>query len=225
MKVVVSLSGGMDSTTLLALLLQERQAEVAPIFFNYGSKHNAEEIKAVRAVTRHYGTGLEVFNLVSTFGAFKSNLLKGQGAIPEGHYQADNMSLTVVPGRNLIFSSVATGYAWSIGARYIALGIHQGDHAIYPDCRPAFYLAMNEAIVQGTDNRVSFLSPFLGLDKTGICAKGLELEVPYGLTRTCYNSGKLACGRCGACQERLEAFRLNRAEDPLLYKEKPTFTK
>ena len=123
------------------------------------------------------------------------------------------MKLTVVPGRNTIFASIMMGLAESLGASVIALGIHQGDHAIYPDCRREFYKAMGHAILLGTDDRVELVAPFIDTDKTGIAKWGLEHNVPYHLTRTCYTDEPDPCGKCGACIERAEAFRLNGAPD------------
>ena len=109
------------------------------------------------------------------------------------------------------------GLAWSKGAREIAIGIHQGDHAIYPDCRVSFYNAMNQAIAEGTDHNVLITAPFLHTDKTGILDWGFRHEVPYHLTRTCYKDQELSCGKCGSCVERLEAFAFHNTKDPIKY--------
>lgn len=217
MKVVMALSGGMDSTTLLAKALEDGY-EVVPVQFQYGSKHNAYEEQAYRRILLKYPTSGAEMNLRGVFANFESALLKGSDqAIPHGHYESESMKLTVVPGRNIIFMSILAGYAWSIGAKEVWLGIHAGDHAIYPDCRISFFNAMNEAIKLGTDDNVELNAPFLHLLKKDILALGLKLEVPYALTRTCYADQLVACGKCGSCQERLEAFHLNGVEDPLRY--------
>lgn len=217
MKVVMALSGGMDSTTLLAKALEDGH-EVVPVQFQYGSKHNAYEEQAYRRILLKYPTSGAEMNLRGVFANFESALLKGSDqAIPHGHYESESMKLTVVPGRNIIFMSILAGYAWSIGAKEVWLGIHAGDHAIYPDCRISFFNAMNEAIKLGTDENVELNAPFLHLLKKDILALGLKLEVPYALTRTCYADQLVACGKCGSCQERLEAFHLNGVEDPLRY--------
>jgi len=147
----------------------------------------------------------------------KSDLLKTGGPIPEGHYTDESMSATVVPGRNIIFMSILTSYAWSIGAEKIAIGIHQGDHAIYPDCRPAFLSSMKEAIQFGTDKRVDVIAPFIGFNKIVIVRRGTRIDVPYQLTRTCYKDQEKSCGKCGSCVERLEGFERNEIEDPIQY--------
>ena len=152
--------------------------------------------------------------------SFKSALLKSDDEpIPEGHYQDDNMSKTVVPARNIIFSSILAGYAWSVEAKEVWIGIHAGDHFIYPDCRPEFYFAMKEAIMRGTNNKVNLIAPFLNKDKAEIVKRGIELKVPFEITRTCYTENELACGKCGSCVERLEAFALNGIADPIKYEE------
>lgn len=217
MKVLLSLSGGMDSTTVLGYLLSRSHA-VECISFTYGSKHNEYELEAALKVAEHYGVPHHgIISLASIMNKFTSNLLKSGGDIPEGHYNDASMAQTVVPGRNIIFISIMTGLAWSLGANGVALGIHQGDHAIYPDCRREFFHAMNEAIEFGTDRRVELIAPFLNTDKTGILEWGMENEVPYHLTRTCYKDQPISCGKCGACRERLEGWANIRKKDPIEY--------
>lgn len=215
-KAVVSLSGGMDSTTLLGRVM-ENECCVLTVGFTYGSKHNQYENEAARNVARHYGVPFRLIDLTSVMAGFKSDLMKSGGEIPEGHYEAESMKRTVVPARNMIFTSVLAGVAWSDEAEEVWLGIHAGDHHIYPDCRPLFYRCMNEAVQAGTDNRVVVRAPYLYLTKAQIVTEGVRLGVPYHLTRTCYKDSPIACGRCGSCQERLEAFKINRVSDPIRY--------
>ena len=217
-KAVMSLSGGMDSTTLLAFLLDSGY-EVECLFFDYGSKHNPYEIEAMQKVAAHYQVPITTFDLKPVMSKFKSNLLHNGGEIPEGHFEQDNMELTVVPSRNIIFMSIASGFAWSVEAQYIALGIHFGDHAVYPDCRKEFYKAMDSALYLGTDRRVELLAPFVEMTKADIVSVGRKLDVPYGLTRTCYKNQPIACGKCGSCVERQEAFALNGMVDPVMYED------
>jgi 7-cyano-7-deazaguanine synthase len=126
--------------------------------------------------------------------------------------------LTVVPARNIIFASIMAGYAWSIKADIVALGVHAGDHAIYEDCRAGFVAAMNAAIIAGTGDKVRVEAPFQYMDKTEILKLGmLDLLVPYAMTRTCYKEQELSCGRCGSCIERLEAFSNIGLKDPVNY--------
>jgi len=215
-RVVIACSGGIDSTVTLASLLN-RKFEVHPVSFVYPSKHNGWEVEAARKVCEHYGLKQHVVDLTEAFESIQSDLLVTGGKIPEGHYQAENMRNTVVPGRNGIFISVMAGIAQSIGYSHIAIGVHQGDHHIYPDCRPNFINAMAEAIHYQSEGKIYLIAPILTLDKKGIVALGLDLKVPFRLTRTCYKDQYIACGKCGSCQERLEAFELNGAVDPIQY--------
>ena len=150
---------------------------------------------------------------------FKSNLLQDQGEIPEGHYEDGNMSKTVVPGRNAIFITIMAGYAESIGAGTIAVGVHAGDHHIYADCRPDFINSMTRTIEDSSDGTVTLEAPFLSYTKLDILKIGYALTTPfpYELTRTCYKDQELSCGSCGSCNERLEAFRFLGKEDPIEY--------
>ena len=215
-KAIVSLSGGMDSTTVLAWMLRQGY-DVQAVGFYYGSKHNPHENALAKKLAGFFNVPFKLLDISSAFEGFKSNLLQSGGAIPEGHYQAPNMDQTVVPGRNMIFMSILAGLAWSEGAEAIGVGIHQGDHAIYADCRVEFHKAMDSAIYLGTDRRVELVAPFLHTDKTGILEWGLPMGVPYELTRTCYKAEAVSCGKCGACQERLEAFRNVDRDDPIKY--------
>ena len=220
----MGLSGGMDSATLCGYYLNQG-FEVIPISFDYGSKHSQYEIKASEAIAKFYGLEIRKISLPFVKDQFKSNLLKSGGDIPEGHYEAENMSLTVVPGRNIIFISIMTGLAWSLGAGIVALGVHAGDHAIYEDCRSTFIAAMNEAVIRGTGMRVRLEAPFQGLDKAGILevGYGLKTPVPYEFTRTCYKDQEISCGKCGSCVERLSAFHQLGKEDPIPYEDRETY--
>lgn len=214
---LVSLSGGMDSTTVLSRALEEPDVEVQAVGFTYGSKHNKYENEAARNVAAHYGLSYDVLDLSNVSQYLESNLLKSGGDIPEGHYESASMSQTVVPGRNIIFASILAGIAWSRDCDEVWLGIHAGDHAIYPDCRPEFFYAMRRAIEFGTDGCVYLEAPFLHSKKQHIIQRGLQLGTPYHLTRTCYKEQPIACGKCGSCQERLEGFKANGIEDPIDY--------
>ena len=218
-KAIVSFSGGMDSTTLLGLVQDtlNRSQEIKAVSFTYGAKHNQYENESARLVCKHYGIPFCLINLESIMKTFRSDLLKTGGAIPEGHYEEKTMEQTIVPARNLIFISILTGAAWSEGAKDLYIGIHSGDHFIYPDCRSEFFHNMANAVSEGTNNTVHLQAPFLLENKTTIIKRGLKMNVPYHLTRTCYKDQPIACGKCGSCQERLEAFANNNMEDPIEY--------
>lgn len=219
MKVVLGLSGGMDSATLAGFYLN-KGFEVLPISFSYGSKHNVYERRAAENLALYYGLEIKEIDLDFIGKLFKSNLLKTGGDIPEGNYTDSNMSQTVVPGRNVIFISIMMGYAWSIEADVVAVGVHAGDHAIYEDCRAGFIAAMNAAVIAGSGDRVRLEAPFQYMTKTDILRNGyghFEGPVPYKLTRTCYKDQELSCGVCGSCSERLEAFKNIGKADPIKY--------
>jgi 7-cyano-7-deazaguanine synthase len=222
MRIVLALSGGMDSATLLGKALSLGY-EVIPCQFMYGSKHNRYEHLAAEMLINHYRKVYPKlkytvrFDLTKSFEHFQSNLLQSGGDIPEGHYEAETMKQTVVPCRNAIFSTILAGFAESNGCEEVWLGIHAGDHAVYPDCRPLFYYSMMEALKHATDGKVSLQAPFLVSNKTSIIKYGLTIGVPYQFTRTCYKDQEVSCGKCGSCQERLEAFANNGIPDPLEY--------
>ena len=217
-KAIISLSGGMDSATVLAEAISQGRACMG-VGFYYGSKHNQYENAMAQKLANHYSIPYQLLNLEGVMKGFKSSLMLDGGDIPEGHYENENMSETVVPARNIIFISILAGVAWSNSADEVWVGIHAGDHAIYPDCRPPFALAMNDAICMGTGGKVVLKHPFLHATKTQILQIGIKLRVPHHLTRTCYKNQEKACGVCGSCRERLEAFSLNGIKDPIEYEE------
>ncbi len=137
--------------------------------------------------------------------------------VPEGHYAADNMKSTVVPNRNMILLSLAVGYAVSLNAQAVYYGAHSGDHFIYPDCRPEFVQKMHDVCQIANYEPIDIISPYLHESKIEILRDGLAMGLDYSKTWTCYNGRAKACGKCGSCQERLEAFSLNQATDPLNY--------
>lgn len=218
MKAVVALSGGMDSTTVVGKLCQlVDPKDVLGVFMTYGSKHNEYEVASASAVAAHYGIAYEFMDLTAAFRGFASDLLKTGGEVPEGHYEAESMKATVVPGRNMIFSAILAGKAESIGADQVYLGVHAGDHAIYPDCRPEFFMSMKKTIELASAGKVTLYAPYLHRTKADIVKHGLMLDVPYRLTRTCYKNQAIACGKCGSCQERLASFLEAGRPDPLAY--------
>jgi 7-cyano-7-deazaguanine synthase len=148
---------------------------------------------------------------------FKSSLLDGAEAIPEGHYADENMKSTVVPFRNGIMLSIAVGIAESNDLKYVMMANHGGDHTIYPDCRPEFVKAFDEAAKAGTFVNVGLLSPFTNWTKADIARRGKELGIDYSETWSCYKGGEKHCGKCGTCVERREAFAEAGIEDATEY--------
>lgn len=226
MKTLVSYSGGMDSTALLLSLIADKH-EVECINFYYGSKHNASERARAEQITKELGVKLTEIDMDFINRLFKSDLLQSGGAVPEGHYAEENMKKTVVPFRNGIMLSIATGYAESIDANQVAIANHAGDVFCYPDCRQEFITPMAEAMVHGTFDGIRLYAPFTYITKSQVAKIGCDLN--YGVMMnswSCYaphtttDERKIHCGRCGTCTERIEAFILAGIEDTTIYADK-----
>lgn len=211
---IIVLSGGVDSTTLM---WEYRDRIALAVTFDYGSNHNAAEIECARRQCKLAGVRHIVIPLAFIGEYFKSSLLSGADDIPEGHYADRNMKSTVVPFRNGIMLAAACGLAESHDLKYVMIANHGGDHAIYPDCRPGFVVAMSKAMEEGTYTRTKVFAPYTGLTKAEIVARGAALGVDYSLTYSCYKGGACHCGHCGTCVERKEAFELADVMDPTLY--------
>lgn len=214
-KIVLILSGGMDSTVLLYALLK-RGYDVFALSVDYGQRHR-KELDAARAVCAQLGVPHEVADLTAIRHLIANSALTSDLAVPEGHYTDDSMKQTVVPNRNMIMLAVAIGYAVSVGAEAVAYGAHAGDHAIYPDCRPEFASAMETAALLANWERVELLRPFVRMTKTDIARAGWALGVPFDKTWSCYNGREFHCGKCGTCTERIEALALAGIPDPTIY--------
>ncbi len=201
---VIIVSGGMDSITLL----YDRQDSIAlGISFDYGSNHNANEIPLAQKHCRKLGIRHIIIDLGFIHQHFKSSLLEGANAIPDGNYDEENMKSTVVPFRNGIMLSIAAGIAESHNLTKILIANHGGDHTIYPDCRPGFIRAMDDAVSAGTFVDVHVEAPYTHLTKTEIALKGKNLGIDYSETWSCYKGRDIHCGTCGTCVERKEALR------------------
>ena len=254
--VVVSLSGGMDSSTLLLRALKEYDS-VTALSFHYGQKHSVELERAKSLVEylnsnplrvfhhdhapngfeeRYPKVNYEVIELKGLVNLLNSALVQGGDDVPEGHYEQDNMKATVVPNRNKIFSSITQAVALSVANQTqeqtdIALGIHAGDHAIYPDCRQEFRDADDAAFRIGNwdAERVGFFTPYLDTDKFGILQDGeklcetlgLEFDEVYKRTNTSYKpypSGN-SDYKSASSVERIEAFIKLGRKDPVQYED------
>ncbi|WP_286221356.1 7-cyano-7-deazaguanine synthase QueC [Marinobacter apostichopi] len=215
--VVVIYSGGMDSYTLLHVA-RSRGLNVHALSFNYGQRH-VRELESASAVCESLDIPHKVIDIRAMGEVMAGSALTSDVDVPEGHYEEGNMKATVVPNRNMILLSLATGYAVTVGANAVWYGAHGGDHAIYPDCRPEFVEKMDAVCRVANYEPVAVEAPFMALDKGEILAKGLKLGLDYSQTWTCYNGRELACGRCGSCVERLEAFAIHGVTDPLVYEE------
>jgi 7-cyano-7-deazaguanine synthase len=211
---ILILSGGMDSTTLL---YDYKDRIAVAISFDYGSNHNAKEIPFAKKHCERLGIRHVVIPLEFMSIYFRSSLLAGDAAIPEGSYADENMKSTVVPFRNGIMLAIAAGIAESNDLQYIMMANHGGDHTIYPDCRPEFVEAFDAATNAGTYNGVRLLSPYCNLTKGQIAARGKELGIDYAETWSCYRGGEKHCGKCGTCVERREALAEAGIPDPTEY--------
>lgn len=223
-KALVLASGGVDSTTLLAMAVREFDAEnVFALSILYGQKHE-KELDAARAVAAHYGVEQRFLDLTRIFSESNCSLLSHSDAeVPETSYadqiaQSDGHPVsTYVPFRNGLFLSAAASMALSLGCSKIYYGAHRDDAAgsAYPDCSEVFVRAMADAIDEGTGGELVMEAPFVRWSKADIVARGLELCVPYELTWSCYEGGDVPCGICATCRDRIRAFELNGTVDPL----------
>lgn len=215
-KTVAIYSGGLDSTTMLHQLLAEGD-EVLALTIDYGQRHR-REIEAAKATAARLGLEWRLVDLSTLTPLLAgSSLTSPEIAVPHGHYAEESMKLTVVPNRNMLFLAVAAAWAISRKCQRVAYGAHQGDHAIYPDCRPAFVDAMRHALALADWSQIELYCPLLLMDKGQIVARGRELGVDFASTWTCYEGGEKHCGRCGACTERREAFQRAAVADPTTY--------
>ena len=213
---VLIVSGGMDSITML---YEYKERIALGISFDYGSNHNARELPFAAMHCERLGIKHIVINLGFMHQYFKSSLLEGAEAIPEGNYDDENMKSTVVPFRNGIMLSIAAGGAESNGLKYVMMANHGGDHTIYPDCRPEFVSAMSEATRLGTYPGIEVLAPYTGITKSDIARHGKALGIDYAETWSCYKGGEHHCGKCGTCRERIEALADAGIEDHTVYDE------
>jgi len=209
------LSGGMDSTTLL----YDKRSDIAEaVSFFYGSKHNKMEIEHAKTSCKKLNIPHRVIDLTGAFKGFNSALLDMQKDIPEGHYEETTMKATVVPFRNGIMLSVATGLAESLGLSQVLIANHAGDHAIYPDCREDFMFSMDQAMLEGTNFKVHLDAPYSTMTKEAIALIGKAMGIPWRDTYSCYKGGHTHCGRCSTCVERIWALR--KLGDPTVYLDK-----
>ena len=236
---VLSLSGGMDSSTVLLRLLTEGY-QVTAISFDYGQKHNVELKRAAELVQYLNDNGYkgrirsQCITMIGLKDMINSNLVQGGEDVPEGHYEEENMKDTVVPNRNKMFSSIIQSIALSIANEMncevkIAMGIHAGDHAIYPDCRQEFRDADYKAFLEGNwdADKVTYYTPYLEGDKEDILKDGwrcclrldIDFDEVYKRTNTSYKPDKLGRSdyKSASSVERIEAFLKIGRKDPVEY--------
>lgn len=225
MKAIVLSSGGVDSTTCLAVAVDKYGADnVISLSVYYGQKHN-KELEAARAVADYYKVRHIELDLKPIFEDSNCSLLmQNKTEIPKESY-ADQLNKsggepvsTYVPFRNGLFLSVAASIAISNGCKEIYYGAHADDAAgnAYPDCSDEFTNAMRKAINLGSGCGLTIKAPFVNHNKAEVVKRGLELNVPYELTWSCYEGGDKPCGRCGTCIDRQKAFEANGVKDPAI---------
>ena len=218
-KAVAIVSGGLDSVTL-AYLLRAQGYTLHLLAFNYGQRHK-NELAYAELCAQRLGAEFSLLDL-SMLGQFlKGSALTDDIPVPDGHYAAPSMAITVVPNRNAIMLSIAYGIAAAEEAEIVAIGVHSGDHFIYPDCRPEFinsFEQMQKFALEGMGHpKLKLQAPFLALGKHQIVHLGQSLDVPFVDTWSCYKGGARHCGTCGTCVERKEAFELAGVPDPTQY--------
>lgn len=206
----VILSGGLDSTVTLATALL-KSPDVRAVTINYGQRH-VRELDHARAVASHYGVPLEVLDLR---GLLHGSALLGEVPVPRQEYEPESMGKTVVHGRNLLFASSAIARASAGDSVWV--GVHGGDHHLYPDCRPDFWHPMAELVAAAY--QVDVRTPLLYSSKGEVVRQGVALEAPLELTWSCYEGGEKHCGQCGTCVERRAAFAWAGEEDLTIYAE------
>lgn len=231
-KALVLSSGGVDSTTCVAIAVDKYGAEnVATLSVFYGQRHE-KELECAKKIADYYHLNHYEVDLTSVYQFSNSSLLSSSDVdIPEQSYDDQIKNLhkenkkvlsTVIPFRNGVLLSCVAALAMSIFPEQevdIFYGAHLGDAEgnAYADCTIEFTEAMTEAIKLGTYGNINVIAPIVNMNKAQVVGKGLELNVPYELTWSCYEGGDKACGRCGTCLQRLDAFKQNGVEDPIEY--------
>lgn len=213
---VIIVSGGMDSITMLH---EYRERISLAISYDYGSNHNKKEIPFAEEHCKELGIEHITIDLAFIHQYFKSSLLEGADAIPDGDYDDENMKSTLVPFRNGIMLSIAIGIAESRQLNNVMIANHHGDHAIYPDCRPEFIDAIVKVAKYGTYSGVNILAPYTNITKADIARHGKKLCIDYTHTWSCYKGGENHCGKCGTCVERKEALKDAGIDDKTIYNE------
>jgi len=220
-KAVVLLSGGLDSTTCMAVA-KEQGKELYPISFDYHQRHKIE-LASAKKVAEFYDVPRHLIVETNMDAIGGSALTDSDIDVPVGDVERKEVPVTYVPARNLIFLSYALSYAETIGARFVFIGVNAVDYSGYPDCRPEFIQRFQEladfstkrAGVDGASIVVE--APLQTLSKKEIVLLGSRLEAPLALTHSCYRGGEKACGVCDSCQLRLKGFREAGISDPVPY--------
>jgi 7-cyano-7-deazaguanine synthase len=225
-RAVILVSGGMDSATAVYEAM-ERGYEPYFLHTSYGQQTETKEYECAKALAEEVEAAdmlhIETEHLAA-IGA--SSLTDEELDVEEADLDSDEIPASYVPFRNANLLSMAVSYAEANECSAVLIGAHSEDFSGYPDCRPAFFEAFQEIINVGTkpETEIELIAPFVEWSKTEIAERGLELNVPYELTWSCYRDEEPACGKCDACAFRLEAFRNAGSSDPINYAERPTYS-
>jgi len=214
-KAVIVASGGMDSAAA-AWLYKAKGYDIHLVGFDYGQKH-VKELSCLMAYAQDLNAKVDIIDLKQITVLLGRNSLTADADVPDGHYREETMRKTVVPNRNAMMLNIAVAIAQGEEAEVAVIGVHGGDHFIYPDCRPPFVLASMGAIEAATEGKVRLEAPFLYKSKADIAEIGNALFVPFEKTWSCYKGGSVHCGTCGTCFERKEAFHVARVPDTTKY--------
>lgn len=219
-KAVAIVSGGMDSITMLHQMMESITENIHMLSFDYGQKH-VKELEFASYWSDEFGLKHDIIDLTNISHLLTSSSLVGDAPVPEGHYAADNMKSTVVPNRNMMMLSIATAVAVNDKAECVGIGVHAGDHFVYPDCRPEFINDFSKLAQVANDGFIEegfgIFAPFLNMSKAEIVTEGQELGVDFTKTWSCYKGEDVHCSLCGTCVERIEAFKLAQIDDPTTY--------
>jgi len=221
MKAVCLLSGGMDSTTL-AYLAKSEGYDICALHLNYGQRTEGKELSCAKKIATLLDACEFIGLDVGYFSRFGASSLTDKGiAVEEFDPARANMPNTYVPFRNANLLSIATSFAEAKGAEAIYIGVQSLDYSGYPDCRPQFIEAFQRVIDLGTKEttNITLKTPFIRMTKTDILRVGMKLGVPYQHTWSCYRNERKACGTCGSCHFRKEAFDAIGIKDPIQYEE------
>ena len=216
-KVVISVSGGMDSVVLLHYIKKVLNKDPYVLSFYYKQKHGERELECAKYQTKQLDIDHKIVDISSINEFIAKGALSGNEAVPHEHYTSENQKVTIVPNRNMILLSIATGYAVKIGADVVYYAAHSNDKTTYTDCRKEFVKALDSAIYLGNLwTPVELEAPFVDKSKADIVKIGLDLKVDFQQTYSCYEGKERPCLECGTCVERIEAFHKNSVKDPQL---------
>ena len=208
-KAIVLLSGGLDSAVTL-YIAKQKGFDCHCLIFDYGQRHS-KEIESAKKIAGYAGCDYEILKISLPWKG--SSLLENKMRLPlAGRPQPAAIPSTYVPGRNIIFLSFALSYAEAVAARAIFIGAHNQDYSGYPDCRPEFFKAFSLMALKGTkagveNKKIAIEAPLLNKGKAEIIKIGAKLNVPFGLTWSCYQGGRKPCGKCESCDFRRKGFK------------------